>query len=81
MEKFILSISNGSYDLPIGLAKNTTVDWQNYQYQTIKPIHLNKLKQIILDDKKYLPLLDILKQGFEIRIWRLKTDLKKNPKN
>ena len=73
MQKFIICISNGIYDLPIGLPDNKNIDWNRYLCQTISPSSLPKLKQLVSDDKNYIPLFDILNNGFYIKIFRLKS--------
>ena len=72
MRKFILTLSDGINELPLGIPDDEVIPWDKYHCSDISSEDIQLIKMLTWDWPNKALLFEILQKGLKIHIWRSK---------
>ena len=77
MRKYILTLSDGINELPLGVPDDEVIPWDQYWCSDIPPGDIWLIKMLTWDWPNKALLFEILQKGLKVHIWRRKKVSKK----
>ena len=72
MRKFIVTLSDGKNELPLGIPDDEVIPWDKYQCRDIQPDDIHLIRLLTWDWPNKPLLFEVLQKGLKIHIWRSK---------